>query len=42
MSEGITVVVEVVILNLEDAVALDLHVQTLDATILNESELILH
>ena len=42
MSEGITVVVEVAVLNVEDAVALDLRVQTLDATILNESELILH
>ena len=42
MSEGITVIVEVAVLNVEDAVALDLRVQTLDATILNESELILH
>ena len=34
MSEGITAVVEVAILNVEDAVVLDLRVQTLDATIL--------
>ena len=37
-----TAVVEVAILNFEDAVALDLRVQTADATILNDSELILH
>ena len=34
MSEGITAVVEVAILNAADAVVLDLRVQTLDPTIL--------